>query len=134
NQLKPTADDPGTEYKDGGFVSMYFGGTSIHRDKASQSYISLFGIYPVGGRYDDGQGGLASASSGTGAAPYRLITYADRLYLEAALMKVGFVAGNAKAKIEQAIRESFKQVDYVVTTYVKPTKTLLALVVSPAVE
>lgn len=134
NQLKPNADDPGTEYKDGAFVSMYFGGTSTERDKASQSFISLFGMYPVGGRYDDGQGGTASASSGTGAAPYRLITYADRLYLEAELIKTGVVAGDAKAKFEAAIRESFKQVDYVITTFVKPTQRVPALVGSDEVE
>ena len=122
NQLKPNADDPGAEYKDGGFVTMYFGSVGPDRDKASQSFISLFGIYPVGGRFDDGKGGKADASSGTGATPYRLITYADRLYLEAELIKSGVITGDAKAKLEAAMKESFKQVDYVITTFVKPSQ------------
>jgi hypothetical protein len=37
-------------------------------------------------------------------------------------MKEGLVTGNARAKLRQAIEESFKQVDHVVTTYVKPNQ------------
>ena len=36
---------------------------------------------------------VANANSGTGASPLRLITYADRLYLEAELISAGIVAG-----------------------------------------
>lgn len=133
NQLTPGAADPGTDYKDGAFVSMYFGSQGPNKDKVSQNFISLFGIYPVGGRFDDGNGGTASASSGTGAAPYRLITYADRLYLEAELIHTGVIAGDAKAKLKAAMEESFKQVDYVVTQFVKPNQTVPPLVGSPAI-
>lgn len=134
NQLKPNSDNPGAEYKDGGFVTIYFGSVGPDRDKAMQGNISLFGIYPVGGKYDDGLGGNASAASGTGAAPYRLITYADRLYLEAELIKAGVITGDAKAKFEAAVRESFKQVDWVISTHVKPTQTVPTLVGSDKVE
>lgn len=133
NQLKPTAADPGAEYKDEGFVSIYFGSVGPDRDKNSQSYISLFGIYPVGGRYDDGNGGTASASSGTGAAPYRLITYADRLFLEAELMEAGVISGDSKAKFEDAVEESFAQIDYVVKEFVKPSQTVPTLAGTPTV-
>jgi hypothetical protein len=102
------------EYRDGRFVSIYFGSRGPDRDRNQQNNLSLLGIYPVGGRYDDGAGGTASATSGTGAAPYRLITYADRLYLEAELINVGLATGNARDVFEKALRESFKQVDYVV--------------------
>src|SRR4029079_648638 len=73
-----------------------------------------FGIYPVGGKYDDGSAEVVTGESATGAAPYRMITYADRLYLEAELMKTGVIPGDAKAKLTEAMTESFKQVDYVV--------------------
>lgn len=134
NQLTPTSSEPEAEYKDGRFVSIYFGSVGPDRDKNAQNYISLFGIYPVGGRYDDGAGGAGSATSGTGAAPYRLITYADRLYLEAELMESGVIAGDSRAKFEAAVRESFAQVDYVVTQFVKPSQTVPALKGTPAVE
>lgn len=134
NQIKSTAVTPDpTEYRDGGFISIYFGSRGPNRDRNAQNIISLMGIYPVGGRYDDGNGGVATAASGTGAAPYKFITYADRLYLEAELINTGFVTGDARAKLLAAMTEAFKQVDYVITTYVKPAQTVPALAGAAAV-
>ena len=128
NQLTPGAEaQSNTEYRDGAFVSIYFGSTGVNRDGNQQNSISLFGIYPVGGRYDDGKGGKADASSGTGAAPYRFITYADRLYLEAELINTGVISGDAKAVFEKAMKASMEQVDYVIKTFVKPSQTVPAL-------
>lgn len=128
NQLTKTkAPDGQTEYRDSAFVSIYFGSGGPDRDRSQQNSVSLFGMYPIGGRYDDGAGGVASTTSGTGAAPYRLITYADKLFLEAELIKEGVVTGNAKTKLSDAVTEAFRQVDYVVTTYVKPTQTVPAV-------
>jgi len=134
NQIKATTvtADP-TEYRDGAFVSIYFGSRGPNRDRNQQNVISLFGIYPVGGRYDDGQGGAATATSGTGATPYRFITYADRLYMEAELINVGLAPGDARAVLQAAMVESFKQVDYVITTYVKPAQNVPTLNGSAAV-
>lgn len=134
NQLTPAGIAPNdTEYRDGGFVSIYFGSVGPDKDKTQQNGMTVIGMYPVGGKYDDGKGGGVTASSGTGAAPYRFITYADRLYLEAELRSVNVVPGDAKAKLEEAMVESFKQVDHVITTYVKPTQTVPLLAGTPAV-
>src|SRR6188508_3378369 len=104
NQLTPTAAaQSNTEYRDGPFVSIYFGSTGQFRDGNQQNSISVFGIYPVGGKYDDGTATVAGAGSGTGAAPYKFITYADRLYLEAELINAGVVTGDAKAKFKAAM-------------------------------
>src|SRR5690606_18965664 len=116
--------DNNTEYRDGPFVSIYFGSKGENAAKSQQNTVSLFGIYPVGGRYDEGTGGVASANSGTGAAPYRFITYADRLYLEAELIQEGIVAGDAKATLKAAMLESFYQIDYTIANYVKPSQTV----------
>src|SRR5690606_10170173 len=105
---------PDVEYRDGGFVSKYFGSVGVNRGKNMQNQVSLFGIYPVGGRYDDGQGGAVSATSGTGAVPYRLITYADILFLKAELIQEGIVSGDVAAALEEAINESFVMIDDVV--------------------
>ncbi len=109
-----------TEYRDGPFATIYFGSVGADRDRNNQNSLSVIGIYPCGGRYDDGEGmgnipttGV-DGSSGTGKAPYRFLTYADRLYLEAELMNVGLATGNEKTVFEKAVRESFKQVDQVV--------------------
>ncbi len=121
-----------TEYRDGAFVSIYFGSVGPDRDRSQQNTISLFGIYPVGGKYDDGSATVATANSGTGASPYRLITYADRLYLEAELISTGVITGDARAKLSLAMAESFRQVDYVISSYVKPTQTVPVLAGSAA--
>ncbi len=137
NQLKadqPPREGNQTEYREGPFVSIYFGSVGPDRDRTQQNSISVVGIYPVGGKYDDGSGQIATAASGTGAAPYRMITYADRLYLEAELMKVGIRSGDARAKLKEAVEESFKQVDYVIQQYVKPSQSVPALSGTPAVE
>jgi len=133
NQIKATASATNpTEYRDGGFLSIYFGSTGPNAAQSQQNFMTLFGIYPVGGRYDDGAGGTASAASGTGAAPYRFITYADVLFMKAELMKAGVITGDAKATLQAAITEAFAQVDYVVTTYVKPAQTVPAVAGTPA--
>lgn len=137
NQLRPAdvADQlQKIEYRDGGFVSIYFGSVGPDRDRTQQNNSTMVGIYPVGGRYDDGKGRdalpgkLVNATSATGAAPYRMVTYADRLYLEAEMMKLGKIPGDARAKLKDAMQESFKLVDYVVANYVKPNQVVPALV------
>jgi Starch-binding associating with outer membrane len=136
NQMKKTTaprEGNQTEYRDGAFVSIYFGSVGPDRDRNQQGTISVLGIYPVGGRYDQGDGLNVTATSGTGAAPYRFITYADRLYLEAELISTGLATGDAKAKLQAAITESFKQVDYVITTFVKPAQTVPVLAGSAVV-
>ncbi len=125
NQVTPTGATPNTaEYRDGAFVSIYFGSIGSDRNASQQNGISMFGIYPVGGRYDDGLGGAGSATSGTGAAPQKLITYVDRLYLEAELINTGVIAGDAKAAFTKALNESFTQVDHIVFNFVAPTQTV----------
>lgn len=128
NQLSivsPPAPPNATEYRDGPFVTLYFGSLGPNRNGAQQNAYSMFGIYPVGGRYDDGLGSAppagATSASGTGAAPYRMITYADRLFLEAELINTGVYTGDARSVFSAAMSAAMAQVDYVITTYVKPT-------------
>ncbi|MBC9931360.1 SusD/RagB family nutrient-binding outer membrane lipoprotein [Chitinophaga qingshengii] len=102
-----------TEYRDSAFISIYFGSTSSFRNASQDNSMTVFGIYPVGGRYDIGDATVVKAGSGTGAAPLRLLTYADVLYIEAELMNAGILPGNARQKLSDAIDESFKQVDFV---------------------
>ena len=124
-----------TEYRDSAFISLFFGSIGPNRNGAQQNFQSLFGIYPVGGRYYDSTAHVAASASGTGAAPQRLITYADRLYLEAELINTGTTTGTLateRAAFLNAVTESFKQVDYVITTYVKPTQVVPVLATQAA--
>jgi hypothetical protein len=113
-----------TEYRDSGFVSIYFGSVGPYRDGNQQNSMTVLGIYPAGGRYDEGDAITVSGTSGSGAAPYRFITYADVLYLKAELIHAGLIGGDEKAVLKAAMEESFKQVDYTITNYVKPAQTV----------
>jgi Starch-binding associating with outer membrane len=123
NQIKlgQTAvnDNNFTEYRDGSFVSIYFGSNGPDVGRTQQNTAALLGIYPVGGKFDNGAGSVPSAlislASATGAAPVRLLTYADRLFLEAELINTGVITGDAKVVTLAAVAEAFKQVDAVVT-------------------
>jgi hypothetical protein len=104
-----------TEYRDGPFVSIFFGSVSKNRDHATDGTITVFGVYPVGGRYDDGGAKKVTGGYGTGAAPYRFITYADRLYIQAELANAGLIADATPSYFQQALEASFQQVDHVVS-------------------
>lgn len=111
------------DYRNGDFISIYFGSTGPNRDHAGRGTFTMMGIYPVGGKYDNGTAapgaGLTSAH-GTGAAPVRLLTYADRLYLEAELIITGKATGDVEEKFSTALVESFNQVDEVVALVQSP--------------
>ena len=117
-----------TEFRDGGFISILFGSNGNCRDGSNSATYSIFGLYPAGGRYDAGEakainansGNIAPINAGTGALPHQFLTYADRLYLEAELINVGLATGDQKTVFSKALDESFKQMDYIITTYIKP--------------
>ncbi|RYZ28686.1 MAG: SusD/RagB family nutrient-binding outer membrane lipoprotein [Chitinophagaceae bacterium] len=113
-----------TEYRDGGFITILFGSNGPCRDGSNSQTYSLLGIFPAGGRYDDGAArsvnSIGALNAGTGARPHEFITYADRLYLEAELIQVGLAPGNARDAFSKALDASFGHVDNVVANFVKP--------------
>ena len=80
---------------------------------------TIAGLYPIGGRYDDGKGGIASNAStlasgrvsGTGIAPQRILTFYQRKYIEAELAIAGISGGDARALLSSAIDASFAKVN-----------------------
>jgi hypothetical protein len=130
-----------TEYRDGGFITIYFGSNGPCRDGSNSNTYSLFGVFPVGGRFDDGAArsitALTPLAAGTGARPHEFITFADRLYLEAELIQVGLAPGNAREAFSRALDASFGHVDNVVQNFVKPSsagaaQTVPAIATLPA--
>ena len=113
-----------TEYRDGGFISIIFASGGPCRDGSNSQTYSLMGIYPAGGRYEDGAAksinSIGAQNAGTGALPHQFITYADRLYLEAELINAGLAPGVERTVFSKALDESFSQVDYLITNFVKP--------------
>lgn len=117
-----------TEFRDGGFITIVFGSNGPCRDGSNSATYSMLGIYPVGGRYDAGEGksinanagSISPANAGTGAVPHAFISYADRLYLEAELINAGLAPGDQRVVFSKALDESFAQIDYMITNYIKP--------------
>lgn len=112
----PTTGDPKADYWDRntGFHTIRFGSVSANRDFASRESSTYPGIYPAGGRYDDGEGGDADVDAGTGAAPHRLLTFHESLFIKAELIQAGVISGDARATLEAAVTAAFKKVDDVV--------------------
>lgn len=108
--------NPNADYWDAstGFFSIRFGSIGPGRDNAVQSDATFPGIFPCGGRYDDGQGFARTINSGTGVAPRRILTYDEFLYIQAELMHLGLIAGDSRSKLMEAMTASFGKVDQVV--------------------
>lgn len=114
-----TTGNPLADYwdKSTGFFSIRFGSTGPDRDKSTETSYTYPGIFPSGGRYDDGKGAdlsTLSLASGTGIAPKRILTYDEFLYIQAELIQVGKLPGSAATTLEAAVRASFAKVDQVV--------------------
>lgn len=71
---------------------------------------TVMGLYPIGGRYDDGLGGAVNYN-GAADTPQRLLTYYARKFLEAELAVTGVSNGDARAAFEEAMYASFDKVN-----------------------
>jgi len=113
-----------TEFRDGGFISILFGSNGPCRDGSNSQTYSLLGLYPAGGRFNDSAArsvnSIGAQNAGTGARPHEFITYADRLYLEAELILAGMAPGDPTIAFTKALDASFAQVDFIITTHIKP--------------
>ena len=109
--------DPRADYWDAntGFFSNRFGSIGPNRDGSVETDATFPGIFPCGGRYDDGLGFSRTIASGTGVVPRRMLTYDEFLYIQAELMNVSLMAGDAGTKLKEAVTASFAKVDQVVS-------------------
>ena len=94
------------------FLSIWIFSFNIDPNEGfdQSSSATVMGLYPIGGRYDDGQGGAVNFN-GAADTPQRLLTYYARKYLEAELAITGVTDGDARALLEEAMRASFDKVD-----------------------
>jgi len=119
----------GQDFSFGNFVSVRFGSVSTASNAAAGNLITLPGLYPIGGRYDDGRGGIAGVVGGAagtvpgkGLVAQRLHTYFSRKYTEAEL-QLTVLQNNAAATaaLGEAIDASFGKVDKIATDDGSPT-------------
>ena len=120
NQLASPAvfDAAANDYQDpnspfSGFVTLRQGSTGPASASATASNTrTLPGLYPVGGRYDDGRGGVANTTFGRGLVAQRLLPYFSRLFLEAeAQLTILNNRAAAKTAFDAALRASFAKVN-----------------------
>ena len=118
NQLSETGTPQSpAEYRDGAFLSIYFGSTGPNQAGLQDQSQTILGMYPVGGRFDDGGAISPTQTQAPGDVPQRILTYYARLYIEAELAQTGVTSGDPRALLENAIGASFAKVNEVVANY-----------------
>lgn len=116
NQLKTgQASESPHEYRNGNFMSIFFATTGPNSGGSNDKSYTKYGIYPVGGKFDDGKGGAVSLTSGTGIAPHKMITYSTLQFMLAELALSGEINNDAKSLFKSAIEAAFSHVNSVVT-------------------
>ena len=121
NDLLISNNDPRIPY----YFYNQTAGTFVGRDSGNPNGLSTFedqdsrtfhGVYPSGGKYDDGSGGVTTGDLGLkGAGTYRMMTYAMRLFTEAeAALTMGITASaSIPVLFEEGIREAMAKVNEV---------------------
>lgn len=101
------------DYRDGGFVSIFLGSKSGFSSGNNDASISVLGIYPVGGKYDDGQGCKIGAGSGTGVAPDKLLMAYSVPFMKAELVLVGLYTSAPKSALDYLVEGVKLSIDHV---------------------
>jgi len=112
NQLTDgaTAQNP-VEYRDGDFLSIHFGSTHPNQAQSQDQSQTLLGLYPCGGRYDDGEGGTVNQASAAGDVSERMLTYYTRLFIEAELALADITDGDPRVLLASGIEAAMAKVN-----------------------
>ncbi len=102
-----------TDYRDGAFITITFGSNSGYTSGTQESVMTTVGIYPVGGKYDDGRGGAIGAKDGTGIAPDKMLQAYSVPFMKAELILAGEATGDAREQLEKGIAASIYHVNAV---------------------
>ena len=81
---------------------------------------TVSGLYPLGGEFDDGEGGASSFARGNPQVPQRILTYYALKFVEAELYLTGVVSGDHRAAFEEAIWASFEKVNQIAGSVSSP--------------
>ena len=95
-----------------GLLSIYSFSYNIDPNEGYDQGASqtVMGLYPIGGRYDEGDA-VTIDFNGFAAGPLRLLTYMNRLFIEAELAQAGVITGDAGALLQSAVQAAFDEVN-----------------------
>jgi hypothetical protein len=114
NQLKGNSSQNPHEYRNGDFMSIFFASAGPNSAHANDASITKIGIYPCGGKYDDGKGGtITGFKQGSGKAPHKMITYAALKFMLAELALSGEITADAKTLLSDGIKAAIAHVNTV---------------------
>lgn len=108
------------------FVTVRPGSQGPYTSSASTAAVqTVQGLYPIGGKYDDGLGykvnDFQRRGQGKAVAPQRLLTYYSRKFTEAELQLTVFNNPTAAATaLEEGVRAAFRKVNVIATTDASP--------------
>lgn len=104
-----------------GFLSIYSFSFNIDPNEGfdQSASASVMGLYPIGGRYDNGDGAAAN-NNGYGQTPQRILTFFAQKYIEAELALAGVTASDPRALLITAIDQSFAKVNEVASAAGSP--------------
>lgn len=102
-----------TDYRDGGFISILMASNSAAAGNDQRSTSTFIGIYPCGGKYDDGKGGKCDKNVGNGIAPEKMIQAYSVPFMLAELVLAGEISGDARAYLQEGIQRSIYHVNSV---------------------
>jgi hypothetical protein len=114
NQSTATSDAVNkTDYRDGAFISIMMGSNSGFTSNTQEAAMTCLGIYPIGGKFDDGKGGKITSSDGNGIAPDKMLQAYSIPFMKAELVLAGEIQGDAKALLVEGIKASITHVNSV---------------------
>ena len=105
-----------------GMVSIYSFSLNIDPNEGYDQGASqtVSGLYPLGGEYDDSNGGPSSFDRGNPQVPQRILTHYALKFIEAELYLTKVVAGDPRAALEEAILASFSKVNEIAASVGAP--------------
>ncbi len=115
NQKANTTTEANAAVQIGRFITRRFGTEPGIGNANVTDLQTLHGLYPIGGRYDDGLGGPGRGTSGPGNVAQRLLPYFSRKFIEAelALTTGAPVAGGARTALQDGVRAAFAKVNQI---------------------
>lgn len=119
NQVTSDAVLTTVDYQDGRFITTRFGSQGPQANANTSNLRTLQGLYPIGGRFDNGTGLTAGATgvSGKGNVAQRFITFFARKFIEAELqLMVLNNPASARTAFGEAVRASFVKINTIISS------------------